>query len=120
MPTASICIDCGRTAYQVSRSRCADCLPYAPAIKRTLKPRAPRRKNQRRLAYEAITKTNRWKVLSQKIRRRDGKCLMCSITENLTVHHIEPVLVAPDLAFDPTNLITLCRSCHARAERAGR
>jgi 5-methylcytosine-specific restriction endonuclease McrA len=38
---------------------------------------------------------------------------------NLTVHHIKPVRLAPDLALDPDNLVTLCRSCHGRREARG-
>lgn len=32
------------------------------------------------------------------------------------VHHIEPVATAPDLLLEPSNVVPLCISCHARIE----
>lgn len=54
------------------------------------------------------------------VRRRDGACLACGTTENLTVHHVVPAREAPDLAFDPENMVTVCRRCHGRVEAAAR
>ena len=43
-------------------------------------------------------------------------CQDCGDMERLTVHHLVPARVAPELAFAADNLITLCRSCHGRRE----
>jgi 5-methylcytosine-specific restriction endonuclease McrA len=32
------------------------------------------------------------------------------------VHHIRALIVAPHLAFDPSNLASVCTACHARLE----
>ena len=117
MAHLQICIDCGRTVDAVKRGRCALCWP---AVAKRQKKREPNRSEsslRKRAAYQSITKTNRWKKLSQQVRLRDGACTSCGRTDDLTVHHIAPVAAAPDLAFDWNNLITLCRACHSREER---
>lgn len=117
MPSAEICIDCGRTVDSVKSSRCARCWPAFAERKRKREAAQTREKSAKRVAYHSITKTNRWKRLSEQTRKRDGGCVRCGTTQRLEVHHVVPVLVDPDLAFDPSNLITLCRACHAREER---
>lgn len=48
---------------------------------------------------------------------RDGnKCTRCANTENLHAHHIVSWKDSIELRFEPTNLITLCGSCHASIE----
>lgn len=46
-------------------------------------------------------------------RRDDFKCVQCGSSNKLEVHHIKRVKDAPELAFDLSNLLTLCRDCHA-------
>ena len=47
---------------------------------------------------------------------RDGhRCIECGATEDLHVHHIEPMTKSANN--DPSNLVTLCESCHAAAHR---
>ena len=36
------------------------------------------------------------------------------------IHHIESLQARPDLAFDPANLMALCRPCHAVFSQAER
>lgn len=51
------------------------------------------------------------------VRQRDNdRCVLCGSTRNLDVHHKTPYLRREDQPgiHDPTNLITLCRSCHNR------
>ncbi len=44
---------------------------------------------------------------------RDGrKCVECSETEDLHVHHIKPYARFPELREDPSNGLTLCAECH--------
>lgn len=54
-----------------------------------------------------------WREKSKAIRARDGnRCTRCGATENLDVHHI--IHVSKGGRDESCNLITLCRSCHAR------
>lgn len=65
-----------------------------------------------------ITSTRRWQVLRQQILERDGwKCRSCGERRRLEIDHIQPVRLAPEKAFDPSNLQTLCGRCHARKTR---
>lgn len=52
------------------------------------------------------------------ILKRDGfKCVRCgeekSGRKSMHVHHIKPWAGNPDLRFDKTNVVTLCRGCHS-------
>lgn len=63
-----------------------------------------------------------WKQRAQEIRHRDKVCRHCGKTaqENgraLDVHHIVPYHISHDNSHE--NLITLCRSCHAKADKKG-
>lgn len=56
-----------------------------------------------------------WRQARRKALKRDGnKCVLCSNTQNLNVHHIIPYRYSK--SHDLDNLITLCRSCHSREE----
>jgi len=68
-----------------------------------------------------------WTRQAQRARRRDGqKCKLCGIASDehwraLDVHHIRPFRLFGLLNFRKANrllnLVTLCNSCHARAEK---
>lgn len=67
----------------------------------------------------------RWKAARAAVLERDGyACRECGTTEQLEVHHIIPLeeclVTAPALAFDPDNLVTLCRPHHQQAGRETR
>lgn len=65
-----------------------------------------------------ITGTRRWRGLRWQILRRDGfACVRCGARGRLEVDHIEPVRSAPERAYDPDNLQSLCPSCHTRKTR---
>lgn len=65
-----------------------------------------------------VLRTKRWKALRHVILERDGwACVQCGAIKRLEVDHIKPVRHAPDRAFDPANLQTLCASCHTRKTR---
>ena len=65
-----------------------------------------------------VRKTKRWKHLRLQIMERDGfACVQCQAVGRLEVDHIEPVRDAPEKAFDPANLQTLCPACHTRKTR---
>lgn len=67
---------------------------------------------------------NGWWTIRRAARERDdNRCQHCGITKaeigrNLDVHHIEPVrsFEDPGAAHRLDNVITLCRSCHRKAE----
>ena len=50
------------------------------------------------------------------IRARDKKCVLCHKRTTLEAHHIESWVNHPELRHDPKNCVTLCKSCHARAD----
>lgn len=72
----------------------------------------------------AIRSTSRWTKVSKRKRARDPFCEdpykyhyddgIARIADG--VHHILPVEEAPHLAFDETNLMSLCSVCHAKME----
>jgi len=57
-----------------------------------------------------------WKTLREAVKRRDGyRCTVCGTAAiPLDVDHIQPFARRPDLALDPSNLRTICRTCHNR------
>lgn len=52
------------------------------------------------------------------IRNRDGKCVLCANSSRLEVNHIESWIDNIDRRHDPMNCVTLCKSCHVRADNA--
>ncbi len=67
----------------------------------------------RQKAYATIA----WKALEKTILKRDNRtCVKCKtqLTERvkINIHHIEDFDRRPDLRFEPTNLMTLCKPCH--------
>lgn len=65
----------------------------------------------------ATPRSGKWaKVRAEHLRVKD-KCSVCGGIKDLTVHHIKPFHLFPDLELDPTNLISLCEgnpvlNCH--------
>jgi len=60
----------------------------------------------------------RWPALRLQALRRDGfQCVQCGARQRLEVDHIRPVRDAPELAFELSNLQTLCSSCHTLKTR---
>ena len=63
--------------------------------------------------------SDKWKKLRLRILRRDKyQCRICRRYGRLTpateVHHILHTDERPDLAYDPSNLLSLCHSCHEK------
>lgn len=66
----------------------------------------------------AVIRSARWKVVRKRAKDRDGwKCVQCGARGRLEVDHIQPVRTHPDLAYELTNLQTLCTPCHSRKTR---
>jgi 5-methylcytosine-specific restriction endonuclease McrA len=62
------------------------------------------------------TPTTSWYTIADEVRKRDGnKCVQCSSTEHLDVHHINPVSHGGRSV--KSNLVTLCRKCHNKKHK---
>jgi hypothetical protein len=61
-----------------------------------------------------------WPVRTAAVRRDDFKCQECGERGRLEVHHVIPVRLAPELAYDLGNLKTLCVACHLQKTLAER
>jgi 5-methylcytosine-specific restriction endonuclease McrA len=75
------------------------------------------RQNQT-ITEKALT-SQRWRSFRKKIILRDGgECQRCLIKlhkhtyDDLTVHHIQPRVNHPELMYDESNCVTLCRECN--------
>jgi 5-methylcytosine-specific restriction endonuclease McrA len=65
-----------------------------------------------------VYRSRRWVALRLQAKRRDGfRCTSCGTRGRLEVHHVNAVRDRPDLAFDLSNLTTLCPRCHVETER---
>ncbi len=67
--------------------------------------------------HTTVLNGTRWQRTRAAIRQRDGnRCQACGDNKRLAVHHIIPRRHAPDLTYEPSNLITLCVACHNAIE----
>ena len=67
----------------------------------------------------ASPKYREWR---RKVFERDGyKCVQCGYDEGriLEAHHIKPWSQYPEVRFDITNGMTLCKSCHRKTDSYG-
>lgn len=68
-------------------------------------------------------KTSQWKATREQVIQRDNYCCrLCLInnyveTRGLQVHHIHKRVDRPDLTFNESNLVTVCRVCHEKVEK---
>jgi hypothetical protein len=64
----------------------------------------------------AMPRSPRWSSLRKAIILRDKSCAACGSKKDLTVHHIVPFHLRPDLELVEDNLIVLCEgpvvNCH--------
>ncbi|MGN4447240.1 HNH endonuclease [Bacillus cereus group sp. MYBK79-1] len=95
-----ICVFCGQLAK--SKERCV-CQKYRA------KPKS---------GYHPSTTRKFQRLRKQIILRDDGHCVRCRIkfglfiTDNLQCHHIQSWRDYPELAYEESNLITLCKHCN--------
>lgn len=70
-------------------------------------------------SYSApVIRSRRWQAVRQQVLRRDGfRCVQCGGVGDLEIDHVRPVRTHPEGSFDPSNLQTLCPSCHSRKTR---
>lgn len=67
----------------------------------------------------SIYRTPRWKAVRLLAKRRDGfRCIKCGAVGRLEVDHVKPLRTDPDLAFELSNLQTLCITCHSAKTKA--
>lgn len=65
-----------------------------------------------------IYRSARWRALRLEVLRRDDfKCTQCGTRGRLEVDHVIPIRKRPDLAYDMSNLQSLCASCHTKKTR---
>jgi 5-methylcytosine-specific restriction endonuclease McrA len=125
VPELAICLDCGAMTAPPTTGPmlCARCSSVRAARS------TPRKRShqERRSSPEALARraesqrfynSGAWRRTRDAVRKRDGACLMCGSRHRLTVDHIVPRRDAPELAFEPSNLRTLCASCHGKKDGA--
>ncbi|WP_442935628.1 HNH endonuclease [Nitrobacter sp. NHB1] len=62
-----------------------------------------------------VIRDKRWPALRYQAKQRDRwRCVKCGFRGRLEVDHIKAVRDAPELAFELSNLQTLCRFCHSK------
>lgn len=57
-------------------------------------------------------KNPEWYRVKSNVLKNQPYCAYCGSRENLQVHHIKPVRYYPELVYEVSNLLVLCRSCH--------
>lgn len=72
------------------------------------------RESRKNVEHPAHANRTRWKNASRRARAAQPFCLDCGATSNLSVDHIVPFRVRPDLAYAQDNLTVRCRPCNAR------
>ena len=77
------------------------------------------RKRYNKQRSDGFYTTKKWRTLRAKVIKRDeAHCQRCIakhnivITSQLEVHHIKPRSTYEHLQYEPTNLVTLCKSCN--------
>ena len=63
---------------------------------------------------ERLYRQKKWLTLRKKHLARYPFCAACGNTEQLEVDHNETTRNNMNRFYDPTNLITYCKSCHSR------
>ena len=107
------CKQCKKT-IDFGKTYCTSC--YSKNLKN-------KKKDIKNKYIESTTKSTTWKSLRMSVLRRDsGCCVLCFKRgyieyRNLQVHHIVKRVDAPELIYETSNLVTLCRVCHEEVEK---
>ena len=79
-----------------------------------------RRRDPALALAKKLRSSQRWRKLRALKLARDPLCEAClrlGVRRKTTqVHHIEPIVRRPELAFVMSNLLSLCGSCHMKIE----
>jgi 5-methylcytosine-specific restriction enzyme A len=57
-------------------------------------------------------RSSKWPEVEKAFLAQHPTCAVCGSMKDRNVHHRQPFHVKPELELEPTNLITLCRTCH--------
>lgn len=57
-------------------------------------------------------KTKEYRQWKARVIRRDKHCIICGSHKNRHAHHLENGAHNPDLRFDESNGVCLCKHCH--------
>ena len=98
---------CGTCGTPTPVTPCQDCAPTKPS-------------GQHRDPTAKLVRTRRWRAIAARTIRAQPWCAWpsgCDLEIDddnpLTVDHAIPRIIAPELTFDPTNLVVLCRRHNA-------
>ena len=65
-----------------------------------------------------IYNTARWRALRAAVLARDNRrCCRCGLAGADEVHHRRSIVERPDLAFEPSNLVSMHGTCHVAHHR---
>lgn len=114
---------------------CSSCSRPNHGVRGGLCPSCRRRSERARTRARAVAEPHRWVYLDPRWKRARAAALFwdgyrCVVVEDgircerrhsppddpLTVHHLVPLRVDPERAFDGDNLVSLCREHHAQVE----
>ena len=108
------------------KTRCNDCrklIDYGNSLCDECKPKRIKlnKKGLKDKQAEKMIKSNRWKKVRAEVLRRDKCCVLCLKNKyieyrGLQVHHIIKRTDDMSLAYEPNNLVTVCRKCHEQLE----
>lgn len=79
--------------------------------------RGGKTEEKRDFATTNSTKIRKWR--NAVLDRDDRKCKSCGATSELEVHHILPLVITKEMAFDRANGVTLCKECHKKTDSHG-
>lgn len=109
MPMTKICSNCNKRVLQ---KEVCQCKKAASKMRNKIR-------NERYAEEKKFFNSKEWKLLREKIIERDsGYCQRCLIKFNiiksntLEAHHIKSRKYYPELRWEETNLVTLCKSCN--------
>lgn len=57
-------------------------------------------------------RSSRWPSVQKSYLKSHAKCEVCGTNKNLSVHHIKPYHLFPELELDSNNLMTVDDKCH--------
>jgi 5-methylcytosine-specific restriction protein A len=93
---------------------------YCPECQGTVKSRPTPRE---RVIRGRVYNRTQWRTARQMFLREHPTCTECAKHGRLTpateVHHVTPIREAPELTFDPENLMALCMRCHSSITAKG-
>lgn len=117
MPLQRICFNCNKLVPQYKPCEC----------KKERDKAISKEKNERYAEEKKFFNSARWKKLRLRIIERDGGyCQRCwfkfflVVSSDLEVHHIKPRIKYPELRWEETNLVTLCKSCNTELGTIGK